>query len=136
MKGPDTWEFNPDIQDLWQHEEGEEVKGNTLAQYVAEDLDKNKSNGKSPELVASLGILLFYERQLFDDARWLLVRESHRHSIRISRINVQQRTILVHQLAQGLEIYYQGGIKPEEVANIALLAGQVGALGFIGTQVD
>ncbi len=136
FKGPGAFEFDPNIQDLWQHEEGEEVKGNTLAQYVVEDLDKNKSNGKSPELVAGLGILLFYERQLFDDARWLLARESHRHSIRISKINAQQRASLVNQLAQGLEIYYQGGIKPEEVANIALLAGQVGALGFIGTQVD
>ncbi len=136
IKNLNIKKLRPDIQDLWQHEEGEEIISNTLAQYVAEDLEKNQSSGKSPELVAALGIFLFSERQMFEDAELELAQERHRYSIKISKINAQQRADLVHQLAQGLSIYYKGGIKPEEVANIALLASQVGALTFIGSQVD
>lgn len=104
----------------------------TLADYVAVDLADDESKHRSPEFVASLGILLFHEMTFLERLDLQVARESHRHSILLSKINAQQRADLVHQLAQSLKIYYQGGVKPEQVAELGLLAAQVGALVFIG----
>jgi vacuolar-type H+-ATPase subunit E/Vma4 len=117
---------SPDITLLW--------SGGTLADYVAADIAAHKQGAKSPELVGALGILLFHERRLFADAELNLARERHLYSIRLSRVNAQQRAGLVHQLSASLEIYYQGGVKPETVAQLILAAAQVGALTFIGVQ--
>jgi hypothetical protein len=105
-----------------------------LADYVAADIAAHKSQAKSPELVGALGILLFHERRLFDDVRLNLAHERQLYSIRLSRVNAQERASMVHQLSEGLEIYYQGGVKPETVAQLILAAAQVGALTFIGAQ--
>jgi len=115
-----------DVTPLW--------SGGTLAHYVADDIAANKEKAKSPELVGALGILLFHERRLFADAELNVARERHLYSIRLSRVNAQQRAGLVHQLSASLEIYYQGGVKPETVAQLILAAAQVGALTFIGVQ--
>ena len=88
----------------------------------------------APRLVAALGILLFHEGPFLSDARLDVERALHRHSIRLSALNAQQRVDLVHQLAEGLDIYHRGGIKPEKVAELIMMAAQVGALGFIGAQ--
>jgi hypothetical protein len=117
---------SPDITPLW--------SGGTLADYVAADIAAHKQGAKSPELVGALGILLFHERRLFADAELNLARERHLYSIRLSRVNAQQRAGLVHQLSASLEIYYQGGVKPETVAQLILAAAQVGALTLIGVQ--
>jgi hypothetical protein len=112
-------------------------KGGTLAGFVAADVtrqDVKKFPATSPRLVATLGILLFHEREYFETVSWDLAREQHRHSVRLSKANAQERAQLVNQLAQGLEVYYQGGIKPEVLAQLLLMAGQVGALSFIGAQ--
>jgi hypothetical protein len=84
--------------------------------------------------VAALGILLFHEGPFLSGARLDLEQARHRHSIRLSALSAQQRVDLVHQLSEGLEIYHRGGIKPETVAELLLMASQVGALGFIGAQ--
>lgn len=103
--------------------------------------DKNRPAGEQaaallggPRLVAALGILLFHEAPFLADAQLELERARHRHSIRLSAVNAQQRVELVHQLSEGLEVYHRGGIKPEAVAELLLRAAQVGALGFIGVQ--
>jgi hypothetical protein len=123
---------NKYVEDHWR-------KHPTLAEFVAADLADSRTTLKtaprSPELVASLGILLFYERQVFEDAELDLAREIHRHSIRLSKINAGQRVALVNQLARALEVYYQGGIQAEAVAELLMLSSQVGALTFIGTQL-
>ena len=116
----------------------EELEDETLKKAVElkrEDNKKAQYIGKSPELIASFAILVYYEGEYFKNAQLLLDREDHRYSIRLSKINAQQRADIVNQLTQGLDIYYKGGIKPEDVAEIALLASQVGSLTFIGTQV-
>jgi len=125
---PEKWEMpqRQAVADDW--------KGGTLAKFVAADLKRNGLSATSPRLVAALGVLLFHEREYFETVRWDFAREAHRHSIRLSKVNAQERSQLVSQLAQSLEVYYQGGIKPEEVAQLALLAAQVGALIFIGVQ--
>ena len=111
--------------------------GDRLDSYVATVLNTNQvsEEGRSAsQFVGSLGILLFHDRQMFEDTRLELAREQHRHSIRLSRINAGQRADIVHQLAQGLAIYYQGGVKPEQIAQLFLLATQVGGIFFIGSQ--
>jgi hypothetical protein len=115
-----------DLTALW-------AKG-TLREYVAAEIKANGLKAKSPELVGALGIILFYERRLFDDALLNLAREQHLHSIRLSRINAQQRAALVNQLSEGLEVYYRGGIKPETLAQLILSAAQVGAITFVGAR--
>jgi hypothetical protein len=110
-------------------------QGQLLAGYVAADIAASTTTpSTAPGLVAALGILAFHERAVFDLAELELARAAHRHSIRLSRVNAQQRIDLVHQLSAGLEIYYRGGIKPETVAELILFAGQVGALYTIGAQ--
>ena len=81
-----------------------------------------------------IGRFLFYERRLFADTLLNLAREQHLYSIRLSRINAQQRAGLVHQLSEGLEVYYRGGVKLETAAQLILAAAQVGAITFIGAQ--
>jgi len=115
-----------DLRALW-------AKG-TLREYVAAEIKANGLKAKSPELVGALGIILFYERRLFDDTLLNLAREQHLHSIRLSRINAQQRAALVNQLSTGLEVYYRGGIKPETLAQLILAAAQVGAITFVGAR--
>jgi hypothetical protein len=88
----------------------------------------------APRLVAALGILLFHEGPFLSEARLDVERALHRHSIRLSALNAQQRVDLVHQLTEGLEIYHRGGIKPEKIAELIMMAARVGALGFIGAQ--
>jgi hypothetical protein len=108
--------------------------GGTVAQYVAADIAKSQADATSPHFVAGIGVLLFHERAIFEAAQLDVARAGHRHSVRLSRIAAQQRLGLVHQLSEGLEIYYRGGVKPETVAQLLLAAAQVGALTFIGVQ--
>jgi hypothetical protein len=126
---------DPDVQGRW--------SGKSLAAYVAARFADDKTRPAAerpaamlvgPRLVAGLGILLFHEAPFLRDTRLELDRARHRHSIRLSAVNAQQRVELVHQLGEGLEIYHRGGIKPEAVAELILMAAQVGALGFIGAQ--
>ena len=51
-----------------------------------------------------------------------MTKEIHRHSIAISAINAHYRLDLARQLSQTLRIYFEGGIKPGEIAELALLA--------------
>ena len=108
--------------------------GKTIADFLAADISKRREKATAPVLVSALGVLMFHEREYFETVRWDLAREEHRHSVRISRSNAQERAQLVSYLSQALEVYHQGGIKPEAVAQLILLAAQVGALTFIGAQ--
>jgi hypothetical protein len=90
-----------------------------------EESDKREGAAQLPVMVA---LILFVEAPLDLQADIDTATELHRHSIRLSQLNSQQRLEMVHQLAQALALYYEGGIRPEEVARLALAAGQVGAL--------
>lgn len=78
--------------------------------------------------IASIGLLVIVESRADEDAETALTSELHRHSIRLSKLNAQQRLDLVHQTCQGLLIYYTGGVKPEEVAQLILLGAQTAAI--------
>lgn len=106
----------------------------TLAQYIAANVSRLKRGAQGPQLIAALGILAFVERPFLDAAVNRLYVERNRHALRLSKINTQQRADLLRDLAASLEIYEQGGIKPEEISELFLLASQVGALFFIGVQ--
>jgi hypothetical protein len=128
--GPQKWP----ITDERRAQVKKDWTGGKLVSFVAADVNSKGPDTSAPRLVAALGVFLFHEREYFETVRWDLAREHHRHSIRLSKVNAQERAQLVHQLAQALEIYHQGGIKPEAMAEILLMAGQVGALTFIGVQ--
>jgi hypothetical protein len=104
----------------------------TLSEYVAANVKRLGEHATGPQLVAGLAILAFVERPFLDGAVNQLYVERTRHTIRLSKVNAQQRADLMRDLAASLEIYEQGGIKPEEVARLALFASQVGALFYIG----
>jgi len=53
----------------------------------------------------------------------------------LSEINLRQNIDLVHQITEALRIYYQGGIKPEEIAELIIMSSQVAALFLIGLNV-
>lgn len=116
-----------------------------LDNYLASALNAAKANPNDKQIIAqaklatrlvgAVGILVFYERFLVDDTIREMASEQHLHSIRLSRINAGQRADIVNQLAQGLEIYYQGGVKPEEIAQLLLLATQAGGIFFVGSQL-
>lgn len=130
---PGLWLPEQDIRKiraLWMAED----KRATLAHFVAADIMSLGADADGPVLVATLGILIQLEYRALRDGLIALGRELHKHSILVSMVNAQQRAGLVHQLSQGLEVYYQGGFKPEKVAELLLLAGQVGALSIIGAK--
>lgn len=127
---PPSWPIKPEraaqVQKGW--------SGGTLANFVTADIGARQDQATAPRLVAALSVLLFYEREYFETVRLDLAREDHRYSVRLSKVNAQERARLVQELAEALDVYYQGGIKPEEVADLFLMAGQVGALMFIGVK--
>jgi len=100
-----------------------------------DDSDAQSPGETATKLVARLGLILFVEGPLNRKAATGLAAETHLHSIRLSRINSQQRLDLVSQVVEGLKIYYQGGLEPAQVAQLILLASQAVATGFIGTQL-
>jgi hypothetical protein len=131
---PKTWLAEKDYDDVagfWRREDG---KPATLAEFTANDISALGADSEATVLVASLGILVQHEYVSLRDAEMSLGRELHRHSILLSRINARQRSLLVAQLAEGLQVYFEGGIKPEELAQLILMGGQVGALTAIGVQ--
>lgn len=87
------------------------------------------------KMVAQVGVILFSEDQRDQQALLDLATERHRHSIRLSQINSQQRLNLVGQIAEGLRIYYQGGLAPAQAAQLILAASQVLATFYIGSEV-
>ena len=89
----------------------------------------------SVDLVQSLALILFVEQYGDEQAALALATEQHLHSINFSEINLKHNVDLVHQITEGLQIYYQGGIKPEELAEIIILSSQVAALFLIGLKV-
>lgn len=60
----------------------------------------------------------------------------HLQSIETSQINALQRQALVARGIEGLVIYHRGGVKPEEIAEVAYRAVQLGFLGWIGIGVN
>jgi hypothetical protein len=110
-----------------------------LAEYAAASFKSDEKSAPIPqstaEFIGAISILLFHEREKYELALLDLAREKHRHSVRLSAHNAGQRAQLVHQLTQGLKIYYEGGVKPEEIAQLMLLAAQSGGIFYIGSQL-
>lgn len=108
----------------------------TLVDFVSAGIAENERQGiEAMKLVGSLGLVLLVESGLDQQALIDLDRQTHLHSIRLSQINAQERLELVHQVAQALEVYYQGGLTPAQVAQAILLGSQVLATGYIGVQL-
>lgn len=89
----------------------------------------------SVDLVQSFAAILFVEQYRDEQVALALATEQHRHSINLSEINLRQNMDLVHQITEALQIYYKGGIKPEELAEIIILSSQVAALIYIGSEI-
>ena len=89
----------------------------------------------SVDLVQSLALILFVEQYRDERAALALATEQHLHSINLSEINLKQNIDLVHQITEALQIYYQGGIKPEELAELIILSSQAAALFLIGVEI-
>ncbi|MEM7221629.1 MAG: hypothetical protein AAF495_01535 [Pseudomonadota bacterium] len=106
----------------------------TLAKYMATNVKRPPDEAQGAYTLAAMGILSFVERPFLDIAVNRLYEERNRHALRLSKINTQQRTALLTELAAGIEIHEQGGLKPEEISELVLFAAQVGALFFIGFQ--
>jgi hypothetical protein len=133
----DEWATLDPIEAAWSNVRAQWNDGRPLASFVTSGFKSSKEDvaRSTAQYVGALGILLFYEREMYENAVQDLAREKHRHSIRLSALNVGQRAQIVHQLAQGLSIYYEGGVKPEEIAQLMLLASQVGGIFYIGSQL-
>lgn len=101
-----------------------------LSNALAFDSAQDRESGATA--VAAYWVLALVEIPADLRAAEAVDVERHRHSIRLSEINADHRLGLVAQLTTGLQLYHQGGIKPEEVAQLLLAAGQVAALTFIG----
>lgn len=113
----------------------------TVASFVSARLTRWKANvpttPRSPraaQLVGALGILLYGDLEFLENQELALARAKHSHSIDLSQINASGHAVQVHQLAQGLEVYYRGGIRAEDIAGIFAALAQVGALTYIGAQ--
>jgi hypothetical protein len=63
-------------------------------------------------------------------------RLQHLQSIRASQIAARQREILLSRGAETLAIYHSGGIKPQEIAEIAYQVAQLGLLGVIAGVIN
>ena len=79
--------------------------------------------------IASLGVILFDEHTFDAQQAVAAAAELHLHSVRLSRINSRQRIDLVGQVTEALRIYYQGGVTPQQAAQMVLMAANVLATG-------
>ena len=116
----------------------DEEKKRDFSQYLEAGLASGAVNefGRiSVDLVQSLALILFVEQYRDERAALALATEQHLHSIYLSEINLKQNIDLVHQITEALQIYYQGGIKPEELAELIILSSQVASLFFIGSEI-
>ena len=85
--------------------------------------------------IASLGVILFAEQAFDAQQAVAAAAELHLHSVRVSRINSRQRIDLVGQVTEALRIYYQGGVTPQQAAQMVLMAANVLATGAIASQL-
>tara|TARA_R110002096_G_scaffold197468_6_gene380821 strand:- start:1048 stop:2622 length:1575 start_codon:yes stop_codon:yes gene_type:complete len=85
-------------------------------------------------LPAKVGQALFVELPLDRLTEFEWSSELRLHSINLSEIDSVQRNKLVTQMVKSLELYYSGGIKPEEIARLAFAAAQ--AVGVVAIAAD
>lgn len=89
--------------------------------------------GQALEMIGAVGILVFVENPRDLQTLQELALSRHRHSIKLSQINADYRMALVEKVAQSNQIYYAGGIKPEEIAEMILLTTHLAAISAIAT---
>jgi hypothetical protein len=119
----------------WQDSRG---RPRTFPEYLESCLARGsvKAHGqKAVELVQNLALILFVEQDQDYQASLDVATEQHRHSINLSKINLAEQMHLVHQTTEALQIYYQGGVKPEQVAELIIMSSQVAALFYIGARI-
>ena len=100
-----------------------------------EEEDQERWDIETGIFIASLGVILFDERTFDAQQAVAAGAELHLHSVRLSRINSRQRIDLVGQVTEALRIYYQGGVTPQQAAQMVLMAANVLATGAIATQL-
>jgi hypothetical protein len=59
----------------------------------------------------------------------------HLESIKVSQISLRQHEAMAARGLESLLIYHTGGIKSEEIAEVAFQAVQLGLLSWIGTGI-
>ena len=125
-----------ELQEIW-------AGAGTLAAFVEQSLQRTEPVNPfvgsaavgASRLVPQVAILLFVEEPADAEAELAISRLQHLSSIRQSQINADERLALVEQVSQALQIYYQGGLSPAQVAQAVLLASQALATYYIGTQL-
>lgn len=125
-----------ELQEIW-------AGAGALAAFVEQSLHKTEPVNpfvgsaavSASRLVPQVAILLFVEEPADAEAELAIARLQHLSSIRQSQINADERLALVEQVSQALQIYYQGGLSPAQVAQAVLLASQALATYYIGTQL-
>lgn len=102
---------------------------------------RSKTDDDEVGLITAYQVLMQYLVNLkLDEARYERFsvepdRIDHEYSIRLSALNAEEREILIQSGLTGLKLFHDGGLRPEQVANI-LRGLQALALAFIGSQLD
>lgn len=112
----------------------ENIAENTLKKLAEEKLKERLAMAilvMQHYVTISAPISIRLEEVMRDDAYL-----QHLQSIEISRISTSEHQALIDRGIEGLVIYHQGGIKPEEIADLVYRAVQLGFLGWIGAGVN
>jgi len=89
---------------------------------------------EAARVAVAVALLLFAEPEADQAFLMQIAEERHRHSIRTSEINTQERILLVHQTAEALRIYYQSGLSPSQIARAFLLGSNILAAGALAAK--
>ncbi len=101
------------------------------ADLIAEVKANRRNQGL--EMVGAIAILVFVENPRDLASMQELALSRHLHSIKLSELNADYNMALVEKVAQSNQIYYAGGIKPEEIAEMILLTTHLAAITAIAT---
>ncbi len=100
----------------------------------------NKMRHQEQATINALRVLSYYgvavtlERSSREELQTKPAILDHEYSIKLSAINASEHEALISRGLQGLSTYYEGGVKPEMIANL-LRAAQSVALAVIGAGV-
>jgi hypothetical protein len=126
------------MNDMGSYLDSPNVIGSNMEQFRAASAT-NAATARAELMSSSRGLIYFLLAITYDES---LVRElethpsnlGHEHAIRLNQINEQEREVFVLRGLESLNAYHQGGIRPDEVANL-LRAAEAAGIGVIGAGV-